>query len=133
MGKGYSEDFRLRVLQRLDAGLSKMAAHRTFGVSRSTLEDWLRLREEQGHVRDQPTARPRWGALSDLAVFGEFAARHQGATLGQMAKAWQQEKGQPLSINTFSLALQALGWTRKKRVFSIKSGARQSVKPLPRK
>ncbi len=29
MGKGYSEDFRLRVLERIDAGLSKMQAHKT--------------------------------------------------------------------------------------------------------
>jgi transposase len=130
MGRYYSEDFRLRVLKRVDAGMSKMAAYRTFGVSRSTLDDWLRLRQAQGHVRDKPRRRTRHGALSDGEVFGEFAARHRGATLGQMAQAWQQEKGQLWSRNTFSLALRALGWTRKKRVFSIRSGARQSVKPL---
>lgn len=127
MGKAYSEDFRRRVLKRIDAGMSKMQAHRTFGISRSTLDDWLRLRDEQGHVRDKPLARGRAGALSDPKVFGEFAARHQGATLGQMVKAWQQEQGQQLSINTFSLALKALGWTRKKRVFSIRSDASQNA------
>ncbi len=130
MVKVYSEDFRLRVLGRLDAGLSKMQAHRTFKVSRSTLDDWLRLREEQGHVRDKVRARTRQGALSDLEVFGEFAVRHQGMTLRQMANAWRQEKGRHLSHNTFSLALKSLGWTRKKRVFSSKSGARKSAKPL---
>ena len=131
MGRYYSEDFRLRVLERVDGGMSKMQAHRTFGVSRSTLDDWLRLREAQGHVRDKPRVRRRWGTLSDLEVFGEFAARHRGATLGQMAKAWQQEKGDQLSRNTFCLALKALGWTRKKRVFSIRSDARKNVRPLP--
>jgi transposase len=131
MGRCYSEDFRLRVLQRVDEGMSKMQAHRTFGVSRSTLDDWLRLRAQQGHVGDKPRAGTRWGALSDVEVFGEFAARHQGATLGQMAKAWQHEKGQRLSRNTFSLALQALGWTRKKRVFSTRSGAKRNVRTLP--
>jgi len=134
MGKAYSEDFRLRVLERMDTGMSKMQAHRTFGISRSTLDDWLHLRQEQGHVRDKERAYRRRGALSNLEVFGEFAARHQGATLGQMAKAWHQEKGgQLLSINTFSLALQALGWTRKKRVFSTRSGASQHGKSLPNK
>ena len=109
MGKAYSEDFRLRVLERIAAGMSKMQAHRSFDISRSTLDDWLRLRQEQGHVRDPAPTRTRQGALKDLEVFGEFAARHQGATLGPMAKTWQQEKGQALSINTFSRALQALG------------------------
>ena len=132
MGRCYSEDFRLRVLARLDAGMSKMQAHHTFGISRSTLDDWLRLRAQQGQVRDKPRTRTRRGALSDRAVFGAFAARHQGATLGQMANAWQQETAQQLSRNTFSLALKALGWTRKKRVFSTKSGVKQNATPLPR-
>jgi transposase len=129
MGKAYSEDFRQRVLERIDGGMSKMQAHRTYHISRSTLDDWLRLRDEQGHVRDKPPARGRPGALSDQKIFGEFAERHQGATLGQMATAWQQEQGQLLSINTFSLALKALDWTRKKRVSSTRSDASQSDLP----
>ena len=123
MPKSYSEDFRLRVLERLDGGMSKMAAHRAFGISRSTLDDWLRLHEEQGHVRDKPRSDDGRGALSDVKVFGEFAALHRGATLEQMARAWQQERGQLLSRNSFSLALKALGWTRKKRASCIESAA----------
>lgn len=127
MAKSYSEDFRLRVLQRLDGGMSKMAAHRALGVSRSTLDDWLRLRQEQGHARARPRSDAGRGALSNRQVFGEFAARHKGATLQQMAKSWQQEKGQLLSRNSFCVALKALGWTRKKRVSCIRSGAKKSV------
>ncbi len=130
MGRYYSEDFRRCVLARIDAGMSKMQAHRTFGVSRSTVDDWLRLRAQHGHVRATSKERTRRGALSDLEVFGAFAARHQGATLGQMANAWQQEQGQQLSRNTFSLALKALGWTRKKRAFSTKSGVKKNAAPL---
>ncbi len=48
MARYYSEDFRLRVLERIDMGMSKMQAHRSFGVSRSTLDDWLGLRAAQG-------------------------------------------------------------------------------------
>ena len=128
MGKAYSEDFRLRVLERLDGGMSKMAAHKAFGVSRSTLDDWLALRSEQGHVRDKPVQRTGRGALSDRAIFGEFAARHRGSTLGQMAAAWREEKGQSLGRSTFGLALRSLGWTRKKRVSSIRSGVSRSVR-----
>ena len=130
MGRFYSEDFRIRILERLDGGMSKLQAHRTFGVSRSSLDDWLRLRAAQGHVRPGSRPRRRWGALSDLEVFGEFAARHQGATLGQMARAWQHAQGPQLSANTFSLALKALGWTRKKRVSSTRSDARQNARRL---
>src|SRR5688500_8313576 len=106
MGKAYSQDLRLKVLGALDSGMSKMQAHKTFHVSRSTIDDWLRLRTEQGHVRDAPARHKKGGALGDLKVFGAFASRHQGATLKQMVAAWEQETGQHLSINTFSLALQ---------------------------
>jgi transposase len=122
MGRAYSQDLRLRVLEAIDDGLSKMQAHQTFRVSRSTIDDWLRLRAEQGHVRDKAVLRTKaGGALGDTEVFGAFAARQSGATLKQMAEVWQDETGQELSINTFSLALQRLGWTRKKRVFSTAS------------
>ncbi len=88
MGLYYSEDFRLRVLERVDVGMSKTQAHRTFGVSRSTVDDWLRLRDEQGHVRDKPRTPKQHAALSDLKVFGEFAARHLGATLEPPWSKW---------------------------------------------
>ena len=129
MGRAYSQDLRLRVLGAIDGGMSKMQAHRTFRVSRSTIDDWLRLRAEQGHVRDKAAVRSKTGgALGDLEVFGPFAARHSGATLKQMAEVWQDETGQELSINTFSLALQSLGWTRKKRVFSTASATPSDAK-----
>ena len=122
MGRAYSQDLRLRVLGAIDAGMNKMQAHKTFCVSRSSIDDWLRLRVEQGHVRDKaPRHKKTGGALGDVEVFGAFAAAQSGATLRQMAQAWKEQNGQGLSINTFSLALQRLGWTRKKRAFSTRS------------
>ncbi len=44
MGSPYSQDLRLRVLASVDAGMSKMTAHRTFRVSRSTIDHWIVLR-----------------------------------------------------------------------------------------
>lgn len=120
MGRAYSQDLRLRVLEAIDGGMSKMQAHRTFRVSRSTIDDWLLLRAEQGHLRDKPRVRANsGGALGDKEMFAAFAARHHHSTLEQMSEAWAEETGQKLSINTFSLALKRLGWTRKKRVSSM--------------
>jgi hypothetical protein len=48
MGKSCSVDLRLRVLSAVDDGMSKMAAHQMFQVSRSTIDDWLKLRAETG-------------------------------------------------------------------------------------
>jgi len=122
MGAAYSQDLRQRVLQALDDGMIKMKAHRTFQVSRSTIDDWLNLRATTGSVRVKASARrgPQ-PAISDLEAFARFAQRHNGTTLSRMAQAWRRETGQSLSINTFSLALKRLGWTHKKRASSIES------------
>jgi transposase len=63
MPKVYSLDLRERVLRSLDEGLSKSAAHRVFHVSRSTIDEWLCLREQTGSV--SPRAM-RCGGTSSL-------------------------------------------------------------------
>jgi len=91
--------------------MSKMAAHKLFKVSRSTIDDWLKLRSETGAVLGRPRrqrSKPR--ALSGPA-FSEFAATQQGATLEQMVLAWQRQHGQKLSTMSFSRALAGLGDT----------------------
>ena len=122
MGKSYSEDLRVKVVAAIDGGMSKMAAHKTFGISRSTIDDWLRQREDVGHVRPLPPVRcGPVGALADLPALEEFASRHKGATLEQMSQAWHKETGRKLSRNTFSLALGKIEWTHKKRAGSTVS------------
>ena len=108
MGRSYSEDLRLKVLAAVDCGLSKMQAHRVFRVSRSTIDDWLNLRTEQGHVQTKPPVRSRGGALGHACGFDEFVSRHKGCTLSQMSRAWEEETGQKLSANTFCVALRRL-------------------------
>jgi transposase len=131
MGKSYSVDLRLRVLRAVDGGMNKMTAHRLFGVSRSTIDDWLKLRWQTGAVTGPPRQErlvPR--ALSGTA-FSEFAAAHRGATLGQMVLLWEQQHGQKLSAMSFSRALARLGskgWTRKKRVGVTESAMKPSAK-----
>jgi len=48
--------------------------------------------------------------------FEEFARRHRHATLGEMALAYQQEKGVSLNVMSCSRALSEIGWTRKKEL-----------------
>lgn len=82
----------------MDAGMSKTEASRTFRVARTTLDDWLALRAEQGHLL--PKAHERRGPvpkISDLQAFEAFAVRHVGKTLAQMQSAWQEETGQRVS------------------------------------
>ena len=120
MGKSYSLDLRERVLQAIDEGMSKWSAHRTFRISRTTIDDWFALRAQNGHLA-QPARRPSVVSGLQGAEFEEFVRRHAHSTLGEMAHAWHQEKGVPLTPMTFSRALRRLGWTRKKRAGVIRS------------
>ena len=100
MGKAYSQDLRLRVLAAVDGGQSKLSLHRTLGISRSTIDDWLALREQTGAVRPKVRVASSRCAITDWAAFEAFATRNSGATLGQMAVLWQEEGGQGLSLIT---------------------------------
>jgi len=122
MGAPYSQDLRLRVLAALDSGRSKMQAHRIFGVSRSTIDDWLRLRQQTGGVQANTAYdRGRPPALPDTPAVHTFVQTHQHGTLEQIAAAWEKESGQRLSGMTFSTTLRRLGYTRKKRAISTES------------
>ncbi len=123
MPRVYSVDLRESVLRSLDEGQSKSAVHRLFHVSRSTIDHWLDLREETGSV--SPRAM-HCGATSSLQgeVFEEFVQRHAHATLGEMARAWQQQTGVSLTAMSFSRALRRLGWSRKKRVGVTRSATK---------
>lgn len=126
----YSEDLRVRVLRHVDSGQSKMSAHKTFGVSRSTIDRWLELRARTGSLKANTTyRRGKAPAINDLEAFADFAGRHSGCTLAQMAIAWEQETGQKLTLMPFSIVLRRIGWTRKKRVFSTASAARKNAAP----
>jgi len=92
-----------------------MAAHRLFRVARSTIDDWLKRRELEGHFKaTSDYARGPAPVIGDRAAFEAFAARHAGQTLTQMAARWQEETGQSVSIQTLSTTLRRAGWTRKK-------------------
>lgn len=122
MGAPYSEDLRLRVLAAVDGELSKTQVHRTFGVSRSTIDDWLKLRAETGGVEaNTHYCRGRRPMLSDTSELRAFMQKHQGRTLAQLSVAWKQEQGQQVSVKTFHKTLKRLGYTRKKRATAIGS------------
>lgn len=124
MPKVYSLDLRERVLRSLDEGLSKSAAHRVFHVSRSTIDEWLCLREQTGSV--SPRAMRCEGTSSLRGkVFETFVRDHAHATLGEMAQVWQQQTGVSLTAMSFSRALHRLGWSRKKRVGVTRSATRR--------
>ena len=127
MSKGYSIDLRERVLQALDEGLSKSAAHRLFHISRSTVDHWLALREQTGSLAPRAVRSTRTRQLQG-AAFEEFVRAQSHATLGEMSQAWQQQTGVSLTAMSFSRALRRLGWSRKKRVGVTRSATKRRAR-----
>ncbi len=133
MGAPYSRDLRLGVLAALDEGLSKTEVHRQFKISRSTVDDWLKLRAETGKVTaNTDYYRGRPAVLGNTAEVRAFTAAQQHRALTEMAAAWQQEQGARLSTMAFSRALKRLGYTRKRRAISTGSAHQQHGKPSSR-
>ena len=134
MGAPYSEDLRQRVLAAVDGGLSKWQVHRVFGVSRTTIDDWLKLRAETGSIKakiDYYRGRPP--ALADTPELRTFLAAHEGNTLAQLADAWEREKGERWSAGMFHKLLKRLGYSRKKNATATVRATLTSVQPLSRR
>ena len=127
MGAPYSKDLRTRVLAAVDGSMSKWEVHQTFGVSRSTVDDWLKLRTETGGVKAKTECyRGRAPMLPDSAELRTFLEAHQGSTLAQLAHAWQEQSGREVSVKTFHKTLQRIGYTRKESTTDIKNAILRS-------
>ncbi|ERN42348.1 transposase [Rubidibacter lacunae KORDI 51-2] len=122
----YSEDLRLKALAAVDRGDRKSHVCRTFGIGRSTLDDWLKRRQTSGTVAHTPHYRrgpqPK---IADLEYFRDFAATHGHLTQEQMAQRWSQ----PISNRTIGKALKKIGFTRKKRPKAIENVTKPSKEP----
>jgi transposase len=114
--KPYSIDLRERVLDALDAGMSRAEALRVFQVSLGSIKRWLRQRRSGGDLTPQrpsgrtPTITPEQHAQLRLQL--EAAP---DASLADQARSWNADHGTSLSAWTMGRAIRRLGWSRKKR------------------
>ena len=113
MPKPYSLDFRQKVIDAIELdGMKKSEASAVFGISRNTIDLWLKRKAATGRLA--PAARsslPRPRKITDWEAFRRFAEQHRHHTQTEMAEHWPGE----MSQRTISRALQQLNWTRKKR------------------
>jgi len=127
----YPIELRERVLESIDQGMSKWEAHQIFKVSRSTIDDWLKLREETGSVAANTNyQRGPKRAIEDNDENREFFEKHHQKTLEEMRTAWFEANGEWLSDVTMSKTLKRFGYTRKKRPISTKSEMKKNVKTI---
>ena len=110
MPAAYSMDLRLKVLKAIERGEKKSHISRTLGISRNTIDLWLKQRDKTGSIA--PKAYSRRGPapkIEDLEAFREFASAHAHLTQQQMADLWPTS----ISDRTIGKALRRIGFTRK--------------------
>lgn len=122
----YSLDLRERIVKaHLEEGQNKSAVARRFGVSRWTVERYVK-RAATGSLC--PTPHPGRGRLLDgtgCAVLRAQVAEHHDWTLKQHAAALTEATGVALKKSSVGNYLKRLGITHKKRVSSRWSETKQ--------
>ena len=111
MGNPYHLNLRERVITAVRSGMTKTKARDTFDVCRQTIDNWLALEKEQGHL--EPKSDYQKGhshGIPDLSGFKKHVTTHPDQTQKEMAKDFL------VGSSTIGRALQKINFTRKKRV-----------------
>lgn len=128
MAKPYSDDFRQKVLEAIELnGLKKSEASDLFGISRNTIDLWLKRKSATGSlkpkVRSQPARPP---LITDWDQFRSFVEQHKDKTQSEMAQLWPE----PISQPTLSRALQHIRYSRKEKPTATGNGMKHNERRL---
>ena len=108
MPHGYSDDLRRQALRYLDRGHSQSETCDVFGMSRATLNDWLRRRREKGDFRRRAGGKPQPMYRIDADKLCAYTDAHPDAYLHEIANEFG------VSAAGIFYACKRLGITRKK-------------------
>jgi transposase len=115
--RGYSLDLRLKVLAAVDLGMPRKEVARTFGVSKLTVDRYLRLRRQTGEIGPpQPSGRaPSLTAtVTQRRALWTQLEENDDATLERHCELWESEHGGRVSVPTMWRAVRKLGWSKKR-------------------
>jgi len=126
MTAAYSVDLREKAVSAFDRGEKKSHICRTLNISRNTLDQWLKRREEEGSIAPKEYRRGPKPKINDLEAFQAFAKANGHLTQKEMAEKW----GKPVSPVLIRQALRKINFTRKKKLTVIKKETSRSDKSL---
>ena len=110
MPAAYSQDLRDRVLAAYDRGMKTKAIAEVFAVSPAYARRVKQRRRQTGETSARPVGSP--GVIKvDRARLTELVRQDPDATLEEL----RERLGVACGLSTICVALQALGFTRKKR------------------
>ena len=108
MTNGYSNDFRESVLVYYDKDHTQIETCEVFGISRSTLNVWLKLRRETGSAHLRPRPKQRRTRKIDEKRLKAYLQAHPDAYLHEIGAVFE------VSASAILYACQRYGITRKK-------------------
>jgi transposase len=127
-----SIDLRKRVLKAVDDGAEtiKSIAER-FAVGERTIFSWLKLRTTTNDI--VPRSNYQKGhshTIIDWQAFKVFVAQHVHLTAPAMCIEWEKLNGRSISKSVMKRGLQKLGYTFKKKNFTIQNRIHVKGKPF---
>ena len=126
MTAAYSIDLREKAVSAVDRGEKKSHICRTLNISRNTLDQWLKRREEKGSIAPKNYQRGSKPKIDDLEAFQAFAEANGHLTQKEMAEKWDK----PVSPVLIRQALRKINFTRKKKLTATKKETSKSDKSL---
>jgi transposase len=113
MPSPYSYDLRTKAIDAVKRGEGKTAVSLLFGISRNTLDLWLKREKETGDYQAIPSApKQDRHKIKDWQKFREFIQQHGDKTQAQLAKLW----GENVTQQNISDGLRKIGFSRKKKL-----------------
>ncbi|WP_324627415.1 helix-turn-helix domain-containing protein [Acinetobacter sp. MD2(2019)] len=96
-----------------------------FKIARTTLDLWIKLEKHQGNAnRPHPDKAGRPYKIKDLQAFKSFVETTAFSQAKDLVPLFEQTFGYCVSYANILFALKKLGWSHKKRVFSIDNPAK---------
>ena len=126
MARAYSLDLREKAVSAFDRGEKKSQICRTMGISRNTLDLWLKRKAEKGMIAPSNYRRGVSPKINDLEAFKAFAEKYGHLTQQEMADKWSQ----PVSRVLIGQALRKINFTRKKKLTDTEKEMRSKDKSL---
>ena len=117
MPSPYSEDLRNKVIEKVDSGMRPTHVAKLFNICRTTIYDWLEVRENTGSLKPQTNFQKGHShVITNLDGFKVFVDQHPDYTQPELAAAWPTK----VSVSSIARALVKIGYSRKKSVMTIK-------------
>jgi transposase len=119
MARAYSHDLRVRVLDAVNAGLSRRAAAARYRVGSATGIRWAAQAADTGETRPKRQGRPRGSKLDAHEAFLlTLIDATDDITLAEMQKRLRTERGVAAGLGTLwrFFARRAVTWKKSRRM-----------------